>query len=288
MIPLAILINFPILIIILRKQYLTVPLGVTTAASLGVILFVIQPFFWLALLIFFFSSSVLSKIKAEEKSSVASDFAKGSTTRDTMQVVANSLVPLLFACGYLVFEILPIVIESNIIDQKPFSPFFTGVFVSYAVHNADTWATEIGLLSKRTPRLVTRLTQKVNAGTSGGITIDGCIASILGSATLAIFYLIAITVISPAMIFNYQTIIIFFLIVAGGFIGSLVDSIEGATIQGIYYCKHCEKETESNPHPRCGNETKLKRGNKLINNDFVNASSSLVVASFSYIIIALI
>ena len=61
--------------------------------------------------------------------------------------------------------------------------------------------------------------------------------------------------------------------------GSLLDSIEGAAIQGIYYCNHCEKETETNPHKRCGNETHLYRGIQLINNDFVNLSSALIVAS---------
>jgi len=277
MIPLAIVFNLPILIVILKKKFLTVPVGITIAASLGIIFFIIQPFFWFALIVFFFSSSLFSKLKVEEKSNITLDFEKGSTTRDAMQVLANGLIPLLFVCGYAISEILPRLVNSTIPIHNPYNPFFIGVFTAFAVHNADTWATEIGILSKKAPRLITDLNQKVPPGTSGGVTTDGFWASILGGSVLAITYLIATILISPTIILIDKIITNVVLIIVGGFTGSLLDSIEGATIQGIFYCNHCKKETESNPHPRCGNETTLKRGNIWINNDFVNLTSALVV-----------
>ncbi|MFX0125564.1 MAG: DUF92 domain-containing protein, partial [Candidatus Hodarchaeota archaeon] len=106
MVPLSIIFNLPILFIILKKQYLTVPFGILAAATLGISLFIIQPFFWVVLCIFFFSSSVLTKMKAKEKSSTTADFAKGSTKRDAMQVIANGIIPFLFALGYFLFELL--------------------------------------------------------------------------------------------------------------------------------------------------------------------------------------
>ncbi|MFX0183525.1 MAG: DUF92 domain-containing protein [Candidatus Hodarchaeota archaeon] len=277
MIPLAIVFNLPILIVILKKKLLTVPIGIVVAASLGIIFFIIQPFFWFALIVFFFSSSLLSKLKVEEKSNITVDFEKGSATRDAIQVLANGLIPLLFVCGYAISEILPQLVNSTIPIHNPYNPYFMGVFTAFAVHNADTWATEIGILSKKAPRFITNLREKVPPGTSGGVTIDGFLASILGGALLAITYLIAAILISPSLILIEEIIINVVLIIAGGFTGSLLDSIEGATIQGIFYCNHCNKETESNPHPRCGNETALKRGNIWINNDFVNLTSALVV-----------
>ncbi|MFW9995284.1 MAG: DUF92 domain-containing protein [Candidatus Odinarchaeota archaeon] len=287
MIPLAVLLNIPVLVIVIRKQYLTNP-GLIVAVALGVTLFVIQPFFWVVLLTFFFTSSILSKVKVTEKSSVAVDFEKGSTKRDAFQVVANSLIPLFFAFGYAMVDLLPFILDPSTNIQTTLSPFFVSVFVAFSVHNADTWATELGLLSKRTPRLVTSLNQKVPPGTSGGITIDGWIASLLGGLVIAIVYTVSVVFLSPVLIFDAQTLIIILLIILGGFAGSTMDSIEGATIQGIYYCNHCAKETESNPHPRCGNETVYHRGFKLINNDFVNLSSALVVTLTIFLVVILI
>lgn len=286
MITLAVIFNLPILIVILKKGYLTIPYGVTTAAFLGVILFIVQPFFWIVLCIFFFSSSVLSKVKAKEKSVATLDFEKGTPKRDSIQVIANGIIPLLFTLSYALFEVLPNLVDSNITFYNPMSPFFVGVFLSFAVHTADTWATEIGILSKTPPRLVTKLSKEVNPGTSGGITIVGCIASLFGGILISVVYLIAV-LISTAIVIE-RMIIISFIIILGGFLGSIIDSIEGATIQGIYYCNHCEKETESNPHKRCGNNTVLCRGNQQINNDFVNLSSALVISFLGSLFVSLL
>jgi uncharacterized protein (TIGR00297 family) len=284
MTPLAILFNLPILLVIFRKKYLTIPGGILIASGLGIVFFIIQPFFWLAMIVFFFSSSLLSKFKVEEKSQVTMDFEKGSTKRDAMQVIANGLIPLLFVGGYAISEILSILLESTVINHNPYNPFFISVFAAFAVHNADTWATEIGILSKRTPRLITNLNLKVPPGTSGGVTTDGFFASILGGLLLALIYLVATILLSPSLILFDKIIINAILIVIGGFIGSILDSLEGATIQGIFYCNHCNKETESNPHPRCGNKTTLKRGNIWISNDFVNLSSALIVTLTVFLI----
>ena len=257
-----------------------------TAAILGLSLFIIQPSFWIVLCIFFFSSSLLTKMKAKEKAGTTSEFAKGSTKRDAMQVTANGVIPLLFALGYSLFELLPNLTSSHVNLHDPFDPFFIGVFVAFAVHTADTWATEIGILSKTYPRLVTNIRQRVDPGTSGGITVYGCFASLLGAILVATTYLISALIISP--IINQKLLISFLLIMLGGFSGSIVDSIEGASIQGIYYCNHCNKETETNLHKRCGNETTLSRGIRLINNDFVNLSSALLISLSISLIVLLI
>lgn len=287
MVPLSVIFNLPIFFVILKKQYLTIPFGISIAAILGISLFVIYPFFWVVLCVFFFSSSMLSKMKAKEKFNTTIDFAKGSAKRDAMQVIANGLIPFLFALGYVLFELIPNTVESDTILHNPISPLFIGVFVAFAVHTADTWATEIGILSKEPPRLVTNLRQIVDPGTSGGITINGCVASIFGGVLIACVYLVAIVFSSPTSSVNGRVILILFLIIIGGFSGSIIDSIEGATIQGIYYCNHCKKETETNPHKRCGNKTKLCRGSQLINNDFVNMSSAFLVTCCISLIISI-
>jgi uncharacterized membrane protein len=65
------------------------------------------------------------------------------------------------------------------------------------------------------------------------------------------------------------------LAVAGGMAGSLFDSLLGATVQGIYYCDRCGRETESARH-RCGQATLPVRGWSWLNNDLVNFSASMV------------
>ena len=77
------------------------------------------------------------------------------------------------------------------------------------------------------------------------------------------------------------------LAVAGGMAGSLFDSLLGATVQGIYYCDHCGKETESALHrcppalrapqgPEEGHAARPLRGWLWLNNDLVNFIASIV------------
>ena len=55
------------------------------------------------------------------------------------------------------------------------------------------------------------------------------------------------------------------------------DSLLGATVQTIYTCPVCHKETEKRLHT-CGTPTERLRGWAWLNNDLVNFSASLVGA----------
>lgn len=50
----------------------------------------------------------------------------------------------------------------------------------------------------------------------------------------------------------------------------MVDSWLGATIQAIYYCPTCAKETERHPLHGCGTPTRQICGWSWLNNDLVN------------------
>ena len=71
----------------------------------------------------------------------------------------------------------------------------------------------------------------------------------------------------------------------GGLAGSLFDSLLGATVQAIYFCDRCVKETERVIH-RCGTHARHLRGWRWLDNDLVNLLSSAggaVVASLTVV-----
>jgi uncharacterized membrane protein len=62
-----------------------------------------------------------------------------------------------------------------------------GIVANYAAVAADTFSSELGILSKSEPRLVTSLRlRKVPRGTNGGVTLWGLLAGLLGSMVIVI------------------------------------------------------------------------------------------------------
>ena len=64
-----------------------------------------------------------------------------------------------------------------------------------------------------------------------------------------------------------------------GFIGAMFDSLLGASVQSIYFCPSCDRETERHPEHSCGAQTQPLRGWRWLNNDGVNFAASLVGAA---------
>jgi len=147
-----------------------------------------------------------------------------------------------------------------------------------ATVNADTWATELGVLSRVAPRLLTT-GEPVAPGTSGGVTSLGVWASVAGALLIGAMATALTQAQSQLTQGGWSTGAIRYpwVAVAGGLAGSMIDSLLGATVQGMYYCPRCEKETESKVH-RCGETTRRTRGWRWLDNDVVNLFASVAGA----------
>ncbi len=229
--------------------------GAWAAAVTGGLIFGLGGLPWAALLLtFFVSSSVLSKAFKRRKLKVSEKFSKGSQ-RDWEQVLANGGLGTLFVILYAIFPEQPIIWFA-----------YAGAMASV---NADTWATELGVLNPKRPRLITN-GQPVEPGTSGGISLYGTLATIGGAAIIGLVG----AAFTPAGV----RVSLILATTLGGVCGSLFDSLFGATVQTIYRCPQCDKETESHPIHTCGAETIQSRGWNWLNNDLVNLLASVVGA----------
>lgn len=235
--------------------------GVFGAVITGGIIFGFGGFPWGAqLLTFFITSSLLSKLFKHRKESLADKFSKGHQ-RDLGQVLANGGTGALLAIIFL-------------IDNSHNWTWFAFVGAMAAV-NADTWATEIGILNPKNPRLITNW-KIVNPGTSGGVSITGILASLIGSSIIGVVSV----VFTPAD----EAWIVFFAAVLGGMAGSIFDSFLGATVQAIYYCPECKIETERHPEHTCHSLTHQIHGWSWLNNDLVNLFASMIGAIISMLL----
>ncbi|MFQ5401487.1 MAG: DUF92 domain-containing protein [Anaerolineae bacterium] len=227
------------------------PSGAAGATLVGALIFVFGGWQWgVFLLIFFVSSSALSHFKEAEKQAAAEKFDKGHT-RDVGQVLANGGLGSAAA------------VMSALAPSPLWLPFFVGVM---ATVTADTWATELGTLSRKPPRLITN-GRVVEVGTSGGVSLLGTAVSLAGGLLIGA---------SGGFLAGGRP---FWLLLGtgalSGLFGSLFDSLLGATVQQIYYCEVCRKETERKVH-KCGHHTHPLRGWPWLNNDLVNFLASLV------------
>ena len=237
--------------------------GVFGAAIVGTLTAGLGGWSWGLLLgLFFLTSSLLSHFREAEKQLVAEKFDK-SHRRDFGQTMANGGVGALIALLHVLYP------------SPLWFPLFLGVM---ATVNADTWATELGTLSKRQPRLITT-GRPVAVGTSGGVSWLGTAASFVGGLLIGL---------AAGMLQRERRAWPLALIGGlAGLAGSLFDSLLGATVQQIYYCDYCKKDTERRIH-KCGQQTRPLRGWSWLNNDLVNLFASIVgglVAVFFWLLL---
>jgi len=232
-----------------RKSLSRSGAGAAMAVGTGVYVGLGAPGF-VALCTFFFGTSLLGKLGRAQKRPLSDDYEK-SDTRDALQVLANGGVAL--ACALAASA----------------APWLVGAFLgALGTAAGDTWATELGPLSRRAPVSLAGF-RRVPAGTSGAITGLGVAASFAGGASVALAYLLAAGQASLGWLVG---------IGAASALGALTDSVIGAFFQARHYCDACQRPCEGAMHG-CGAQTRRVGGSAAVNNDVVNALATLVGAA---------
>lgn len=208
------------------------------------------------LLLFFGSSSLLSKVGRSRKQ-VVDTIVEKDGARDGWQVLANGGVAFFAALVYVM--------------TMEVSYLMLFLFV-IAASNADTWASEIGPLSRREPWSL-KTFRRVPTGTSGAMSVIGTIGTIAGAAFIAC---------AASLIFSLSlsTAVLITLI---GVLGSLFDTIFGAAWQRVYRCSICGELTEKRMHHQT--PTTYVSGIRTLGNDAVNFLTSGLASGIGFIFV---
>lgn len=165
--------------------------------------------------VFFVLGNIATKYRSAEKLLMTKSLvaAGGHSQRSHIQVLANSATASMFILAGTMFPHSPV--------------WLVGVCICYSVATSDTFSSEFGILSTRQPILIVTL-RPVPRGTNGGVSADGLAAGLLGSFIVS---LVSVAVLGDSL---KQKLFYLCYISLFGVVGSLVDSVLGATVQKTY------------------------------------------------------
>jgi len=228
--------------------------GHVAAIITGTLLTAASPVFIIAMLVFFLTSSKLTKFRSDQKRNFDPDHVKGHTRRTAINVICNGGVSCALSLIFVAVQREPLFKLSypKGIDS---SWLFLAILGSISGACADTWASEIGsvlfystvrrkvkdedfkLRQERLPkcRLIVWPMKKVPRGTNGGVSMGGLLASLLGALVIsiaALFTLYFNSGIGFSDPNDFKLVKVFLLSnTTTGLAGSVIDSILGALFQ---------------------------------------------------------
>ncbi|KAJ3069930.1 Transmembrane protein 19 [Podochytrium sp. JEL0797] len=247
-----------------------------------------DPLFMAILLAFYLSASKLTKLGTSTKQALEEDFKMGGQ-RTAIQVFSNGFTGTFIACIHymLVYHenrnsthALCFADGSDLWLSKLNTALIAAYIGHYACCNGDTWASELGIFSTSLPRLITTF-QPVPKGTNGGISPLGTLASVLGGAVIGLTAALSSLLMTPSCSTAVSAARLVALGAACGFVGSLVDSVLGATLQRSTFNKKSGQITGDFRRPKTSEERKelvVVSGWEVLDNHQVNFVASLVVA----------
>jgi uncharacterized protein (TIGR00297 family) len=229
--------------------------GAIAAAVLGSIT-ALAGLDWMTLLLAFFGTSVaFGRIRRSEKQRRSAAVIEKSGPRDAVQVLANGAV---FGWGALLAG-------DGSISNAAAAVALGGL----AAATADTWGTEIGMLSRHAPRSILTW-MPLEPGMSGGVSILGMAATVGGAVTMA--------ALAAAMRWPWSVACA---AAVGGIAGAMADSVLGATVQQRRRSVRTGRLTERRSDID-GTPTVAAGGFDWLDNDGVNFASTVLGAATAF------
>jgi len=230
--------------------------GILASAILGIAVFYFGDWRWFLPLLFFFLSGSLFSFLGKEKKNIALAL-EDISPRTGKQVFSN--------CG-------PVFVLLIFYSYTQDSIFLYAYLSLIAAMTADTWASEIGILTDIQPFKITNFQMSVH-GVSGAISFLGLSAALVGAGAVGGFL----------FLWHSASFQILALIILSAWIAQLVDSYLGALLQAKYLCVKCGLYIENSIH--CGQKAKKISGFSWLDNNMVNFISSGFAAVFTMFVL---
>lgn len=198
-------------------------------------------------------AALLSLVKREKRKAREEGLYPRVGARGIVSVLANSLPALIYGAVYFGTGI---------------RAFFIASAVTVVAGVADSFASDIGIIGEG--KVVSILTFKeVPRGMSGGVSLLGTLSALLSSlfVSLALFAVGEIGLKGA------------WVVPLSAFLGTIIDSILGASVQRAYKCRVCGKLTERKSH--CDTPTDKIKGLAIVDNNVVNVISLLLAGGIS-------
>lgn len=226
------------------------------------------------LLVFFFTSSKLTKVGEEKKRKVDADFKEGGQ-RNWIQVLCNSgIATVLVLIAWKLTGLQDMCLDSK--ESQVMTCLIGGIIGHYSCCNGDTWSSELGILSDDQPRLITTF-KTVKRGTNGGVTKAGLLAAAAAGAVIGLtFVLIGFFTTSCDFNVALNQLLLVPISAIAGLCGSVIDSLLGATLQFSGFCT-VRNKVVSKPGPT----VKRISGLSILDNNAVNLVSILLTTAIT-------
>ncbi|MFP4643899.1 MAG: DUF92 domain-containing protein [Spirochaetales bacterium] len=225
----------------------------------GSVIYVAGAGYWAVLILFFLSSTLFGRLRPSKRTDTERVQAKGGR-RDGWQVLAN---------------VAPAAIAAIVFIHTGATSAIRVYAAVMAAATADTWSSEIGVLSNTPP--VSILTLKPSLpGLSGAISTLGLVAG--GAGALVASGFTALTALATGTP-TTEALVVFLIGLGLGVAGTLIDSLLGAAAQVQY--RTSDGMLTERPNDPAGVAHTIARGLPWVTNDVVNfvTTSSVALAA---------
>ncbi|EMC91582.1 hypothetical protein BAUCODRAFT_116381 [Baudoinia panamericana UAMH 10762] len=248
-------------------------------------------FFWL-LIIFFLLGTLVTRIGHKAKADLtqsSSGGGGGEGARTSAQVFANSgTACVLILLHAWLSNSTPFISSHLPLSPSPYMPGLkrvlpVGIIAQYAAVASDTFSSELGILAKTTPFLITAPWKRVPRGTNGGVTVDGLLYGLVGGFLLVITASPALYSLPPNAAINVPAAV---LLTVMGLLGSVIDSLLGAVMQATVTDKGTGKVVEGPGGQRvkvAAGGARVQTGWDLLTNNGVNFSMAALTSVIAMI-----